>query len=303
MADILIVGGGPAGLTAGVYALRAGAEPLVFEPMLPGGRINYTDTIENYPGVDAASGMEFSLKLTQFAQRFGVEIVKEEVNALYAAEDGVHVETSKGKYKAKAAIVASGTRARTLNVEGEKELLGRGISLCAVCDGPLYRDKEVLVVGGGDSALKEALFLANIVRHVHLVHRREQFRGAAMLAQRVRSHPKITLHLARVVKRFEAEGGRLARVVLESRKGEPDEVVEVQGAFLYVGNTPNTEFIKVELEKDGGGFILTDERMRTSHERIYAAGDVRAKALRQVVTAAADGAIAAVSAVEDWLEK
>ena len=300
MADILIIGGGPAGLAAGVYAVRAGAKPVLFEQQLPGGRVNYTDIVENYPGFEPTSGMELALKLVQHAQRFGVEIRQEKVERL-TVEKGVAVETSKGSYEAPCAIIATGTRAKTLGVDGEKELLGRGISLCAVCDGPLYKGKEVVVVGGGDSALTEALFLTRFVERVHLVHRRDEFRGAATLVQRVRNNEKITLHLSRVVKRFESEGGKLKRVVLASTKGEPDQTLEVEGAFLYVGNTPNTEFLEVKLEQDRGGYIVTDERMRTSVERLFAAGDVRAKVLRQIATAVADGAVAAVSAVEEWL--
>ena len=169
---------------------------------------------------------------------------------------------------------------------------------------PVFLDLEgalCVVVGGGDSALTEALFLTRFVERVHLVHRRDEFRGAATLVQRVRNNEKITLHLSRVVKRFESEGGKLKRVVLASTKGEPDQTLEVEGAFLYVGNTPNTEFLEVKLEQDRGGYIVTDERMRTSVERLFAAGDVRAKVLRQIATAVADGAVAAVSAVEEWL--
>ncbi len=300
--DIIVVGAGPAGLTAGVYGVRGGARVLLLEAGLPGGRVNYTHQVENYPGFqEAVGGMELAERMRAQAERIGVEFESEEVTALEVSDGLPVIGTKKGVRETKAVVIASGSRARALGVPGERRLLGRGVSMCAVCDGSFFRGMSVAVVGGGDSACKEALHLARICDSVHIVHRRDALRAAKVLQERVFSEPKITVHWSRVVKAFEGEE-RLERLLLASTKGEEDVTLEVAGAFLYVGNLPNAEFVKAPLERDDGGYIVTDERMRTTVERIYAAGDVRAKFLRQVVTAAADGAIAACDALERWME-
>ena len=300
--DVLIVGAGPAGVAAALYAKRAGAETLIVDNGLVGGKVNYTDIIENYPALaEPVSGMEFGEKLRRQLQNLELEVVSDEVKEL-SIKDGLPiVKTKEEEMTAEVVIIATGCSPKRLNVEGEEKFQGRGISFCAVCDGPLFKEKEVAVVGGGDSACEEALYLARLVKCVHLIHRRNELRAVKVLQERVFSNPKISLHLERIVVRCEGDV-RIRRVVLRSTKDGSEETLDVDGVFLYVGNEPNTGFIKVELEKDDAGFIVTDENMRTSVERVYAAGDVRSKSLRQIVTAAADGAIAASDAIKKYLE-
>jgi len=299
--DIVIIGAGPAGLTAAIYAGRAGLTTRVLEALAPGGWAALTDRIENYPGVGAVQGAELTARMEEQARTFGAAVVPAEATAVVQLPDGFEVQCGDAAFGARAVILAVGTGYRKLGVPGEDELAGRGVSYCATCDGPLYRDLEIAVVGGGDSALQEALFLTRFAARVHLVHRRDEFRAARVLADRVRSHPKITCHCRHAV---ESVNGRDAveSVALRDVDTGTERLLPVAGVFFFVGLEPKTAFLGQLVERDQSGFIVTDGEMRTSRRGVLAAGDCRAKILRQVSTAVGDGATAAFVAqrfVED----
>jgi thioredoxin reductase (NADPH) len=290
--DVLIIGAGPAGLTAAIYAGRAGLCPRVLEVMSPGGWVALTDRIENYPGAGTVSGSELAGRMAEQAQSFGAVIVPAEVTGVAPTADGLSVSGAGVSFEARAVVVAVGTGYRKLGVPGEDELTGRGVSYCATCDGPLYKGLEVAVVGGGDSALQEALFLTRFAKRVHLIHRRDEFRAVRALADRVLAHPGISCLCGRTVERV---NGSAAVESLSLRDVESGEVtvLAVPGVFFFVGLEPKTGFLGDLVEKDESGFIVTDDRMRTSRRGVLAAGDCRAKVLRQVSTAVGDGATAA----------
>lgn len=290
--DVLIIGGGPAGLTAAIYAGRAGLATRVLEAASPGGWAAVTDRIENYPGVGPVQGAELAARMVEQAQSFGAVIVPADVSAVAASADGFEVSAGGASLGARVVILAVGTGYRKLGVPGEEELTGRGVSYCATCDGPLYRDLEIAVVGGGDSALQEALHLTKFASRVHLIHRREEFRAARVLADRVRSHPKITCHCGSTVERVNGSDV-VESLSLRSVDTGETSVLPVPGVFFFVGLTPKTGFLGDLVDTDEGGFIVTDDRMRTSQRGVLAAGDCRAKILRQVSTAVGDGATAA----------
>jgi thioredoxin reductase (NADPH) len=294
---LFIVGGGPAGLTAGLYASRSGLPATIYEKGYPGGLAVTTDLIDNYPGFpEGINGMELGDLMKEHAERFGARIVTGEVERIW--EDGDILLSVRGEnIEADAVIVATGWSPKKLGVPGEKELTGKGVSYCATCDGPLYRDKTVAVIGGGDSALQEAIFLAKFAREVKLIHRRDEFRAAPFLQEIVRDNEKIKLLLSRRVLAIKGDC-EVEGVELESKKTGKREIAEAEGVFLYVGIIPNVGMLGPEFRRDAGGFIITDDRCRTSVRGVFAAGDVRSKNLRQVVTAAGDGALAAMSAYE-----
>jgi thioredoxin reductase (NADPH) len=293
--EVIIVGGGPAGLTAGLYACRSGLSATIYEKGYPGGLAATTDLIDNYPGfTDGVNGMELGDKMKQHAERFGAKIVASEVEKVWR-DGGVKVSVRGQTITAGAAIVATGWSPKKLGVPGEAELTGKGVSYCATCDGPLYRDKTVAVIGGGDSALQEAIFLAKFAKEVKLIHRRDEFRAAPFLQKIVQDNQKITPLLSKTVVAIRGERD-VEGVELESKKTGAKEFAEADGVFLYVGIIPNTGMLGAEFHRDDMGFIVTDDKCQTSVEGIFAAGDVRSKTLRQVVTAAGDGALAAMSA-------
>jgi thioredoxin reductase (NADPH) len=298
--DILIIGGGPAGLTAGLYAARARMDAALIEKTMCGGQVLIADTIENYPGFpDGIKGPDLAGWLTEQAGRFGLVIESSEAAAVEAGRPEKEPFTVRlaggGGLKALSVIVATGARWNSLGVPGEAELTGRGVSYCATCDGPLFRGKEVVVVGGGDTALEDAMFLAKFADKVTIVHRRDRLRATKILQERARANKKIELCLnstaVRVVGNTKVEGVTV-RDVLTGR----EKVVRADGAFILIGLTPNSGPVKGTVELCPKGYIMTDEEMRTSVPGIFAAGDVRMKMLRQVVTAAGDGAVAATSA-------
>ncbi len=293
--ELVIVGGGPAGLTAGLYACRSGLSATIYEKGYPGGLAATTDLIDNYPGFpEGINGMELGDAMKEHAERFGAKIVTSEVERVW--KDGEVSISVKGEtITAGAAIVATGWSPRKLGVPGEEELTGKGVSYCATCDGPLYRDKTVAVVGGGDSALQEAIFLSKFAKEVKLIHRRDEFRAAPFLQKAVSENDGITLLLSRTVLAIRGREG-VEGIALKSKKTGEEEFAEADGVFIYAGIIPNVGMLGPEFEKDDTGFIITDDRLRTSVEGVFAAGDVRAKTLRQVVTAAGDGALAAMSA-------
>jgi len=291
--DLVIVGAGPAGITAGIYAKRARLKTAVIEKLGVGGQIVVSDSVENYPGFPEISGYELMQKFEEQARSFDLEIEDGEVVEITDEGEYKLVRTDDRDYKTRSVIIASGAKPSRLGVKGEEELIGKGVSFCATCDGFFFRDKDILVVGGGDSAITEALFLSKIVNKVYVVHRRSELRAAKILQERAFENPKIEFIWNSVVEEITGkdtvEGVMLRDVVTEERSG-----LAVSGVFMYVGLVPNTGFIDVE--KDDAGFILTDERLATSVTGIFAAGDCRATLLRQVATAVGDGALAAVSA-------
>ena len=295
-ADIIIVGAGPAGLTAGIYASRSGLRTIVFERGLPGGLVNITDKVDNFPGFpEGISGMELGDRMRQQAERFGCKIVNEEVERLTRASDEIVATTSKGEYLSRAAIVATGSTPKKIDVPGEEEYTGKGVSYCATCDGPLYREKVTAVIGGGDSALQEAIYLARFASKVRIIHRRDELRGAKILQDEIRKHPKIELHLNKRILAIEGDD-QVTGVAVEDKATGKRETIGADGVFIYVGYSPNIGCLGDEFDKTPEGFLVTKPNLETSVAGIFAAGDIRAKELRQVVTAAGDGALAAMSA-------
>jgi thioredoxin reductase (NADPH) len=294
--EILAVGGGPAGLTAGMYAARSGHKTIVLEKSFAGGQMALTSEVENYPGFsEPVSGMLLAQTMEQQATRFGCEMLNGEATGIAATPAGFEVATSAGPVSAAAVIVCSGVKPKLLGAPGETELTGRGVSYCAVCDGPLFKGKEVAVIGGGDSALDEALYLANIVARVHVIHRRDEFRACKFAQQRLRERDNVNYHLSCVVESFNGTQ-RLENLTVKNLKDASTFALPVAAAFVYVGWLPNTGWCANLLALDDSGNIKTDDRLRTSVPGIFAAGDVRNTHLRQVATAVGDGALAAISA-------
>ncbi len=304
MLDLAIVGGGPAGLTAGLYATRGGLESVVmYEKGMPGGQITLSSEVENYPGVcEPVSGMELMECWPKQAMRFGLRHEMEEVKRVKRAEDGTFLLelASNKEVSAKAVVVATGSTPKRAGFEGEEEFLGKGVSTCATCDGFFYKDQEVAVLGGGDTALEEALYLAKIASKVYLIHRRETFRAAPSTVQRVLENPKIELILnATVVKAYGDKKG-LQGVIIDQQGKRID--LKVPGIFVFVGMRVNNEVLRQEdgsflCEVNQWGEVVVDLKMRTTVPGLYAAGDVRQDAAKQVVCAAGDGATAAIDAI------
>ena len=295
--DLIVLGAGPAGLTAAIYGGRAQLSTLVIEPKVAGGEITLTDSLENYPGFpEGIGGFEFGMLLEQHATRFGAEIVYADVDSVQAEGSVKEVSTASGVYRGRTLIIATGTVPRYLGVPGEELLIGKGISFCATCDAPLFKNKKTAVIGGGDAAVEEALYLARFAEEVHLIHRRNELRAATYLQNRFFAGPNVKFVGETIVQEFRGEK-KLESILLQNVVDKSTSELEVDGAFLFVGRTPSTGFIG-GIEKDESGFIKTSEEMETSIPGVFAAGDVRSKLLRQVVTAAADGAIAATMALK-----
>lgn len=301
--EILAVGAGPAGLTVGIYAARSGHRALVLEKSFTGGQMALTSEVENYPGFsEPVSGMLLAQTMEQQAIRFGCEVLNAEAAGLTAGPAGFEVSTNAGPIAAATVIVCTGVKPRLLGVPGEKELSGRGVSYCAVCDGPLFKGGEVAVIGGGDSALDEALYLSNIEIRVHLIHRRDEFRGCRLAQQRLRERDNVTYHLSCVVESINGTQ-RVESLTIRNLKDGSTFILPVHGAFIYVGWLPNTGWCANFLALDDAGNIKTDDRLRTNVPGVFAAGDVRNTPLRQVATAVGDGALAAMSAVDFLIGK
>jgi len=293
--DVIIVGAGPAGITAALYAGRARLRTLVLESVTPGGWAIVTDEIENYPGTGTTRGTELIDTMVGQAKTFGAEFRSGEVSAVSRTEAGLEVSIGNERLGARAVVIATGTAFRKLGVPGEEELAGRGVSYCATCDGPFYRDLDVAVVGGGDSALQEALFLTSFAKKVYLIHRRDEFRAVPILRERVVAHEKIECLCSTVVEKVLGEKAVTALAIRDLKTDEPRDL-PVSGVFMFVGLEPRTAFLDEVVGRDERGFIVTDDAMRTSAEGVLAAGDCRVKLLRQVSTAVGDGATAAFAA-------
>ncbi len=295
--DVAIVGGGPAGLTAGLYLSRAKIEAVLLDQELTGGEALYSPLIENYPGFpDGISGAELMEKMKQQADRFGLE-VRTFAKALELRLDdrAKLVRLEDEEVNASAVIVATGRSPRKMGIPGEEEYVGRGVSHCATCDAPLFKDRVVMVVGGGDAAVEEALHLTKFARRVILVHRRDELRAADYLKERALSEPRLEIMWNSELEEIRGDQVVKSSVVVNNVTRERREV-ETAGVFFKVGNVPNTGFLAGLLEVDEGGYIVTDDRMESSVPGIFAAGDVRANYFKQVILAAAEGALAALSA-------
>jgi len=296
--DIIIVGAGPAGLTAGLYAGRARLKTLLLEKLIHGGQVMTTDLVENYPGFpEGISGFELSDRMRKQAERFGMEFRNGEVLDLKVGPDHHLLRLEGEELKAGAVIIASGARYRNLGVPGEEALTGKGVSYCATCDGALYRGQTIAVVGGGDTALTDTLFLCRFADKIHLIHRRDAFRGEKFLQEQVLAQGKVQIHWDTVVQ--EIQGNQAVETLqLKNVKTGKESSLPVAGVFIFVGIVPNSAWLKGSLPVDEWGFISTNAQMATSIPGIFAAGDVRSKLLRQIATAVGDGATAAFAAGE-----
>ena len=294
--DLIIIGGGPAGLTAALYALRARLNTLLVEKMILGGMASTTFSIENYPGFpDGISGMELSTRLQHQVKKLGIEIIWGNAISVKNNKNSFSVRIDGKIFQAKALIIASGTEAARLGVPGEDEFRGRGVSYCATCDGPFYKDKNIMVIGGGNAAIEEALFLTRFAKKISIVHRHDELRADKILAERALANPKTYFFWHSVVEEIVGKQ-KVEEVVLKDVHSKKNIKVPIEGVFVYIGSKPNSECVRDVVKLDAKGFIATNEDMETSVPGIFAAGDIRQKHLRQIVTAAADGAIAAESA-------
>lgn len=294
--DVVILGGGPAGLTAGMYASRARLNTVLVEKTYTGGQLMICENIENFPGFKGGPGMDLGSILTEQAERFGMQTILAEVERvdLLGLEKFLWT-TEKQEISSKTVILCLGASPRLLDVPGEAEFLGKGVSYCAVCDGAFFKDKKIAVVGGGDTAVEDSIFLTRYATEVHIIHRRDQFRAQKIIQERAFANPKINIHWNSVVTRI---GGSdfVDHVILRDVSTNAESRLDVDGVFVLIGNTPNTAIVQGQVKLDENGYIITDEQMRTSLPGVFAAGDVRSKMLRQIVTACADGAIAATAA-------
>jgi len=297
MHNLVIIGGGPAGLTAGLYAGRAMLEPILLERLSPGGQVLTTNWVENYPGFPGGvGGFDLMDRMKSQAEEFGLKIISTEVKSIVKESGYFSLQTDSQEFKAKAVILAMGASPKKLHIPGEELLTGKGVSYCATCDGFFYRDQEVAVIGGGDTAIEEALFLTRFCSKVHVIHRRDRLRAIRVLQERAFKEPKIefiwnTIPL-KILGKDQVQG-----LLLRDLKSQREQELKVQGVFVFIGYAPNSAMVKDLVELDQMGFVITDADMRTSQEGMFAAGDIRAKSLRQISTAVGDGAIAANSAL------
>ena len=295
--DLVILGGGPAGATAALYGTRAGLSVLILEKMMVGGEITSTDRLDNFPAFpDGISGAEFGMLLQQQLDNLQVPVQTTEIEKVDFSADPKTIFTTGGVYSGKTVLIATGTEPNLLGARGEEELLGRGVSYCATCDAAFFKNKEVAVVGGGNAALEETIFLDRFASKIYLIHRRDKFRGVKGLQDKVLSLPGVEVLYNTTVQ--EIAGDRKVNGLQLKQDGQ-DRFLEIDGVFIYAGRTANAPYLAgVDLDSTKNGFIITDEKMKTSIPGVYAAGDIRDKYLRQVITATSDGAIAATAAAQ-----
>lgn len=300
--DVVIIGGGPAGLSAAVYAARAKMSTLVVEKSAVGGLITLTGDVENYPGgLPGESGIELTDRMKKQAEKFGAVFASDEITGMNISGKEKILTGYNGTYRAKAVIIAAGAYPRKLECSGETEHVGQGVSYCATCDGSFFSGLEVFVAGGGDAALEEAVFLTKFAKKVTVIHRRDEFRASPYVVEKAKKNDKIKFMLSTQIVEIKGEGAVESLVLKDLKTGNLSEYKAdpgdgMMGVFVFIGYKPNTELVKGVIELDSNGYIITNDKMETNIEGIYAAGDIRAKTLRQVVTAVSDGAIAAVEA-------
>ncbi len=294
--DVMIIGGGPAGLSAGLYASRSRLRTLLIEKDRTGGQVNTTEDLENYPGImDGIKASQLMERMTEQAKNFGTAFIKDKVTDIIPEGNIKVVKGEKGDYRGKTVIIATGATPRMLGVKGEKEFTGKGVSYCATCDANFFVDLDVAVVGGGDSAIEEALYLTKFAEKVYVIHRRDRLRATGSLQERAKRNNKIHFILNTVVSEIKGDG-IVEKITIRNKKTGEEKDLKIDGVFIFVGTQPISDFVKDVIKTDDEGYIITDEFMMTSMEGVFAAGDVRKKFLRQVITAAAEGAIAATAA-------
>jgi len=300
--DVVIIGGGPAGLTAGLYTSRAKLRTLLIERMIMGGQVMTTTKVENYPGFPGGiDGPDLMLRFQEHCQEFGLEVRYGEVENLVDQGSAKQLTLDGQPLLARSVIITTGAEPRKLDIPGEQEFTGRGVSYCATCDGAFFRDVPVAIVGGGDTAAEEALFLTRFASKVSIIHRRRDLRATKLLQERLAANPKIEILWERTVERVEGDASGLKQAVLTDPSGQHRETLPLEGLFVAIGVTPKAHFLTEVLELDAEGYILTDAECRTSMPGVFAAGDVRKKMLKQIATAVGDGAVAAIMA-EKYLD-
>jgi thioredoxin reductase (NADPH) len=295
--DLVIVGGGPGGLTAGIYAMRAALKTALIEMGVPGGQMNNSDSIENWPGDEFITGAELALKFSQHARSYGLEVITQAAVEIEPGLDLHAVKLDNGdRLSTHAIILATGGSPRKLNIPGEKEHYGKGISYCAVCDGFFFRDKTVVVVGGGDTAAEESLYLAKLAKQVYLVHRRDALRAGALLQQRVKAECKIEILWDSLVTEIRADDQGVSAVQLQNAQTGKKSELAADGVFIFIGFDPNNKLVPAGTKMNAAGYVVTDEKCETNIPGIYVIGDLREKYFRQIVISASDGATAALAA-------
>lgn len=292
--DLVIIGAGTAGLSAAVYGVRAGLSTLVIESNLHGGQIINTPDIVNYPAIEIISGADFANKLLEHAVHLGAQVVYEKIVSLDLGGKIKEIATNQNKYAAKSVIIANGAQRREIGCAGEKEFQGKGVSYCATCDGSFYKGQTVCIAGGGNTALEDALYLARICKTVHLIHRRDAFRGNKQTARKVQQTANIQLHLNKQIIQIEGNQ-KVNAVVIEDTKDKSQTTIQTNGVFIAIGLTPENQFFKEWLDLNSDGYIIAGEDCKTKTPGLFVAGDTRTKEVRQLVTAAADGAVAATA--------
>lgn len=297
MYDIGIIGGGTAGLTAGIYGQRAGKQTIVFESANYGGQIVFSPNVENYPGIASVSGAQYSTNLMDQAVNLGAETKREQVTEVRETKEGFVVVTPGQEYSCRTVILATGVKHRHLGLEKEEKLTGAGISYCATCDGMFFRGRDVAVIGGGNTALQDAEFLANYCNKVYLVHRRDEFRGDAKNVEALKQKENVEFVLSAVPKEIIGENMVEGLIVTDKKTGE-EKKIDIAGIFVAIGHLPENKIFAELVQLDADGFIKAGEDCLTSHPGIFVAGDCRTKDIRQLTTAAADGAVAALAAVK-----
>ena len=300
--DMVIIGGGPAGYTAALYAARAGLDTLLIERISAGGQMTLTGDIDNYPGFDEGiDGFTLGMKMQQGAERFGAKSEYAEVLSVDFTDKIKKTETTSGIYYSKTVVIAAGANPRELGIENEQSLIGSGVHYCAHCDGRFYKDKTVAVIGGGNSAVSDALYLSRLVKKVYLIHRRDTLRAEKIYCESLMKAENVEFLWDNVVTDFIVEE-RVTGLKIKNVKTNESTEISCDGVFVSIGRKPATDFLKGAVKLDGNGYIVADETTRTSADGVFAAGDIRTKALRQVVTAAADGAVAVHFAEEYLME-
>ncbi len=295
--DLIIVGGGPGGMSAGIYAMRAALKTVLVEKGAPGGQVNLSDEVENYPGFEHISGAELSMKFAEHARAYGIVEQSEEVTAIEPGLEYHTVKLASGESLiAHAVIIATGGSPRKLGIPGEDELYGKGVSYCAVCDGFFFRGKEVIVVGGGDSACEEALYLAKLASKVYLVHRRDALRASMILQQRVKEDCNIEILWNTVATEIESGDDGVNGVMLQDTQTQEKRQMPIDGVFIFIGFVPNNQLVPAGTRMNADGFVVTDDKCETNTPGVYAIGDLRERYARQIVLAAGDGCLAALAA-------